>query len=64
MFLRKLQFAASYRCLFMMLLKEIDPAQEFPGNIPSLYFHPFHTLVFRLNPYRIPHQENSFQFLI
>ena len=64
MFLRKLQFAASYRYLFIMLLKKIDPAQEFPGNIPSLYFHPFHTLGFRLNPCRIPHQENSFQFLI
>ena len=34
------------------------------GNNPPLYFYPFNTLVFRLNPCRIPDQENSFQFLI
>ena len=39
---------------------KIDPAQEFPGNIPSLYFYPFNTLVFKLNPCRILHQKNSF----
>ena len=39
---------------------KIDPVQEFPGNIPPLYFYPFNTLVFRLNPCRIPDQEKKF----
>ena len=62
MFLRKLQFAASYRYLFMMMLKKTDPAQEFPGNIPSLYFHLFHTLVFRLNHVEFPIRKIVFSF--
>ena len=76
MFLSKLRVAARYQYIFIMLLKnnsllgkwlypiEFDPVQEFPGNNPPLYFYPLNTLVFRLNPYRIPDQENSFQFLV
>ena len=72
MFLRKLRFAASYRYIFIMLLRKIieyqemtlpykiDPVQDFPRNNPLLYFYPLNTLVFRLNPCRIPDQENSF----
>ena len=41
-------------------LIKIDPVQEFPGNNPPLYFYLFNTLVFRLNPRRIPDPENSF----
>ena len=39
--------------------KKFDPAQKFPGNNPPLYCYPFNTLVFRLNPCRIPDQENK-----
>ena len=72
MFLRKLRFAASYRYIFIMLLRKIieyqemtlpykiDPVQDFPGNNPFLYFYLLKTLVFRLNPCPIPDQENSF----
>ena len=57
MFLRKLRFAARYRYIFIMSLKdnqllrkrlypiEFDPVQEFPGNNPPLYFYPFNTFV-------------------
>ena len=38
---------------------KIDPVQEFPGNNPPLYLYLFNTLVFRLNPCRIPDSENS-----
>ena len=50
MFLRKLQFAASYRYVSIMLRKDdlsrrkwfylikIDSVQEFPGNYSPLYF--------------------------
>ena len=48
----------------MTLPFKIDSVQEFPGNNPPLYIYSFNTLVFRLNPCRIPDQENSFQFLI
>ena len=44
----------------MTLPYKIDPVQEFPENNSPLYFYPFNTLVFRLNPYRIPDPENSF----
>ena len=72
MFLRKLRFAARYQYISIMLLRDvqlprkwlhlikIDPVQEFPGNKPPLYFNLFNTLVFRLNPCRIPDPENSF----
>ena len=72
MFLRKLRFAARYQYISIMLLRnvqlprkwlyliKIDPEQEFPGNNPPLYFYLFNTLVFRLNPRRIPDPENSF----
>ena len=70
MFMRKLRFAARYQYISTMLLRDvhrkwlylikIDPVQEFPGNNPPLYFYLFNTLVFRLNPRRIPDPENSF----
>ena len=72
MFLRKLRFAARYQYISIMLLRnvqlprkwlyliKIDPVQEFPGNNPPLCFYLFNTLVFRLNPRRIPDPENSF----
>ena len=72
MFLRKLRFAARYQYISIMLLRnvqlprkwlyliKIDPVQEFHGNNPPLYFYLFNTLVFRLNPRRIPDPENSF----
>ena len=72
MFLRKLRFAARYQYISIMLLRnvqlprkwlyliKIDPVQEFYGNNPPLYFYLFNTLVFRLNPRRIPDPENSF----
>ena len=44
-----------------LLYKKIDPVQEFPGNNPPLYLYLYNTLILRLNPCRIPDEENSFR---